>query len=127
MSMRMSTTTTTACTARALLESLGPCAPALDGPDLALGLDSPAALEPLLRVLHTGVRAQLAGRAWYGCSSDTGRVIELNPGQPIPDGITLLCVAGDARWDRISPAARTDVPELFAPPASIGSSRRRRE
>ncbi|MBP3954435.1 hypothetical protein J8F10_03910 [Gemmata sp. G18] len=118
-------TTTTARTARALLESLGPCTPALDGPDLALGLDPPDALEPLLRLLHTGVRAQLAGRAWYGCAGDTGRVVELNPGQPIPDGITLLCVAGDARWDRIGPAARIDAPELFAPTASIGSSRRR--
>ncbi|MBP3956714.1 hypothetical protein J8F10_15685 [Gemmata sp. G18] len=120
----MSTTTMTVCTARALLESLGPCAPALDGPDLALGRDPPDALEPLLRVLHTGVRAQLAGRTWYGCAGDTGRVIELNPGQPIPDGITLLCVAGDDRWDRMSPAARIDAPELFAPSGSLGSSRR---
>jgi len=99
---------TTACDLLAELVVLGP---AVEGDDLTFAAD----LDAVLRVLHTGVRAVLAGRRWYGCDGDTGRVVELNPAAPVPDGVTLLAVEGDECWDRIDPAARTDHPDVFVP------------
>jgi hypothetical protein len=64
--------------------------------------------------MQTGVRAILTGRVWWGTSSDRPWVVELNPAEPIPAGVTLLCVEGDQRWERFHPAARLDHPELFA-------------
>jgi hypothetical protein len=92
---------------------LQPHGPAVEAGDLVFDRDPRAEWEPTLRVLHTGVRALLTLRPWWGASSDTPRVIVLNPAAPIPVGITLLCVEGDARWDRIDPAARIDIPQLF--------------
>jgi hypothetical protein len=100
-------------TARALRATLEPFGPGAEGDELALRADPPAGLLPLLRVLHTGVRALLAGRRWYGCDAATGRTRELDPAAPIPAGVTLLAVEGDRRWDRIHPAARLDLPALF--------------
>jgi hypothetical protein len=116
------TPTPTPSTARELLAALGPFSPAADGGDLTFAADPPADLDPVLAVLHTGVRAQLAGRRWCGCDGATGRVAVLNPAAPIPAGVTLVCVEGDARWDRLDPAARLDQPRLFDPP--VGSSGR---
>jgi hypothetical protein len=82
---------------------------------LGFGVAPPAELISLLRVLHTGVRALLSGRKWFGCGSEraTGAPRPLSPDAPIPDGITLLSVEGDQRWDRIGAAARLDLPDLF--------------
>jgi hypothetical protein len=68
-----------------------------------------------MAVLHTGIRALRTERRWWGSTSEKPRVIELNPAAPIPAGITLLSVEGDAVWDRIAPDTRLDVPRLFAP------------
>jgi len=111
----MQTATATASTARDLLDALAPFAPAADGEDVVFDGDPPAALDAALRVLHTGVRAQLAGRRWVGCDGATGRVMVLNPAATLPAGVTLLCVEGDAQWDRIDPAARSELPRLFDP------------
>jgi hypothetical protein len=100
--------------ARGLFDLVGPFRPAVEGDELVLAADVPADLEPVVGVLHTGLRAQLAGRRWYGCDGSTGRVYELNPAAPIPSGITLLCVEGDKRWDRVSAGAKIDRPGLFA-------------
>jgi hypothetical protein len=81
---------------------------------LTLTLDPPRELVRVAVVLHTGVRAVLTGRRWYGCDGRTGRVFELDPGHLIPAAVTLLCVEGDHRWDRIHPGARLDHPRLFA-------------
>jgi hypothetical protein len=108
-----------------LLAALKDWAPTVEDGDLVFALDPPAELEPALLILHTGVRAALTRRAWHGCDGDTGRVRELNPAAPIPPGVTLLCVAGDACWDRIHPAARLDQPHLFALTGTAGPSRRR--
>jgi hypothetical protein len=106
-------------TARALLDSLDGAGPTVEGEELAFADDPPAALLPVLRVLHTGVRALLAGRRWFGCDGETGRSQTLGPGSPVPAGVTLLSVEGDRRWDRIHPAARIDLPHLFeAAPAA---------
>ncbi|MBN9518544.1 hypothetical protein J0H58_08510 [bacterium] len=108
-------------TVRGLLDLLTPFAPAAEGEDLVFAADPPADLDAVLRVLHTGVRAALTGRRWVGCDGATGRAAALNPAAPLPAGVTLLCVEGDGRWDRIDPAARLDLPRLFArPPAPPG-------
>lgn len=113
----MPTTTTTPTTARALLAALAPSGPAAEGEELAFAADPPPEFDAALRVLHTGVRAQLAGRRWVGCDGSTGRVAPLTPAAPIPAGVTLLCVEGDARWDRIDPSARLDLPSAVRPRA----------
>jgi hypothetical protein len=101
-------------TARALLAFLKPFGPAVADGGLVLDLDPPSGLVRVAAVLHTGVRAELTGRTWYGCDGRTGRVFALDSGHPIPAGITLLCVEGDRRWDRIHPGARLDHPRLFS-------------
>jgi hypothetical protein len=108
------TTATAPATARDLLARLKPFGPAVEASDLIFAADLPADLMPAVSVLHTGLRAVLTGRRWYGCEGATGRVVELDPAAPIPPGITLLSVEGDRCWDRIHPAARLDHPELFA-------------
>lgn len=89
--------------------------PTVEGEALAFEAGLPRELSRRLRVLHTGVRAALTGRAWFGCGSDrkTAAPRLLDPAAPIPLGVTLLCVEGDRRWDRIDPGARLDLPELF--------------
>ena len=57
--------------------------------------------------------ALLAGKLWYGCNGATGRVSELNPSAGIPAGVTVLCVAGDQRWDRIDSRDRASHPWVF--------------
>lgn len=106
--------------ARALLAAASDFGPAVEAQDLTFGGDLPRDLEVKVRVLHTGLRAILAGRRWYGCDGSTGLATALDPRTPIPPGVTLLCVEGDQRWDRIHPAARLDNPELFATPAANG-------
>ena len=92
----------------------------MDGTDLTFAADPPADLSVRLAVLHTGVRALLAGRRWFATveGGKAGRftrvtVPALDPAAPLPAGVTLLCVEGDPRWDRIDPAARLDLPDLF--------------
>jgi hypothetical protein len=102
-------------TARALPAVVEPFGLSVEEAGLLLAASLPADLESALSVLHTGVRAVLTGRTWYGCEGETGRVLQLNPAASIPPGITLLTVEGDRRWDRIRPAAQLDHPELFAP------------
>ena len=85
--------------------------------ELVFGLDPPRDLEPVLSILHTGVRALLSGRRWWGSTAANGkrpRVVILEPAALIPAGITLLSVEGDQRWDRIDPASRSGSPGLFA-------------
>lgn len=103
-------------TAAALLAAVRPFGPVADGAALAFDLDPPAELVAALAVLHSGVRALLAGRPWFGCGSDrrTAAPRNLDPAAPIPEGMTLLCVEGDPRWDRLDPSARLDLPALFA-------------
>lgn len=118
-------------TARELLARVLDLAPSVEGGELVFGAGVPTELLADLKVLHTGVRAVLVGSAWWGSSTDAPvRVRVLNPNEPIPDGIGLVCVEGDARWDRIPPAARCDCPHLFAEPAprpARGSFRRPHE
>jgi hypothetical protein len=111
----MPTATTTPATTRELLDALALFGLAAEGEDLTFDDEPPAALDAVVRVLHTGVRAQLSGRRWVGCDGTTGRVTVLNPAAPVPAGVTLLCVEGDTRWDRIDPAARFESPRLFDP------------
>ncbi|HEX4611492.1 MAG TPA: hypothetical protein VH092_25080 [Urbifossiella sp.] len=103
-------------TAVAVLAAVRPFDPAVEGAELVFALDPSAELTAGLAVLHTGLRAQLTGRPWYGCGSDrrTAAPRLLDPSAPIPDGVTLLCVESDVRWDRIDADARVDLPGLFA-------------
>src|SRR5215207_8294582 len=98
-------------TAAGLLALVGSFGPAVEGGALVFDLDPPAELLPALRVLHTGIRAAVTGRRWYGCGSDrkTAAPRPLDPAVPIPPGITLLAVEGDERWDRIDPSGRPDA------------------
>ena len=101
-------------TASGLLALVEPFGPVVEGGALVFDTDPSAALEPALRVLHTGLRALLSGRRWYGCDGDSGRVVELQSVALVPPGTTLLAVESDACWDRIHPDARIDLPHLFA-------------
>jgi len=105
-----------ATTAAAMLDAARPFGPAVEGAGLVFDRDPPPDLAAALGVLHCGVRALLTGRPWYGCGSDrrTAAPRRLDPAAPIPEGVTLVCVGGDPRWDRLDPAARLDLPELFA-------------
>lgn len=118
-------------TAAALLAALtaAGCRPTVDGEELVFDRPPPDHLAGPLGVLHTGVRAVLAGRRWYGFDPATGRACgpfpargdgllafgALDPARPLPANVGYLSVGGDACWDRISPFARFDHPELFAP------------
>lgn len=103
-------------TAARLLAAVRPFGPGINGANLTFTSAPPPALVELLAVLHTGVRAALADRPWYGCGStkDTAAPARVLPAALIPPGVTLLCVEGDARWHRIPPAARAEFPALFA-------------
>lgn len=105
-------------TAAGLLVRVELFGPTVEGGALVFDLDPPAELLPALCVLHTGIRAVVSGRLWYGCGDtrQTAAPRSLYPAAPIPDGIVMLAVEGDERWDRINPAARLDLPRLFEPP-----------
>jgi hypothetical protein len=119
----MVTTRQTPLTARGLLELTEPFGPAVEDGELVFDSDPPIELEALLPVLHTGVRALLSGRRWYGERSDKPGLTVLNPARPIPGGITLLCVEEDGQWDRIHRNAWVDFPHLFETERPPGPSR----
>ena len=104
-------------TAAELLAALhaGGCEPEVDDGELVLVADPPDSLAGPLEVLGTGVVAVLTGRPWWGCDSDTGRTIDLDPRQRLPANVTLLGVGSEPGWDRLHPCAALDLPELFAP------------
>ena len=102
----------------AALQEAG-CEPTADEGELVLSADPPYALAAEVELLHTGVRAILAGKCWYGCDTATGRTIVLDPADLIPNNVGLLAVEGGAElWDRIHPLARFDFPDSFIVPAS---------
>lgn len=70
--------------AKDLLALLRPLGPVVEGQSLVL--DVPPALEPALRVIHTGVRALLTRSTRFGCGSEirTAAPRPLNPALPIP-------------------------------------------
>lgn len=91
------------------------CEPSVEGDELVLSADPPGPLTAKLELLHTGVRAMLTAKSWYGCDTATGRTFTLDPADLIPTNVGLLIVEGAAElWDRIHPLARFDFPELFA-------------
>ena len=105
------------------------CEPAVEGEALVFDTDPPARFARYLDALHTGVRAALTGRRWYGIEPRTGRACgphptrgagplafgALDPARPLPPAVGLLSVEGDSCWDRLPAFARTDFPALFAP------------
>lgn len=108
-------------TAAELTRALAPLAPRVAGGRLLLAGPPPPALEPVLPVLQTGVRAVLTGRRWYAIGADglgVGRGVDgsLNPEEPIPWLARKVCVAGDAGWDGLPQAWRLLLPHLFGPP-----------
>jgi hypothetical protein len=86
--------------------------PAVDGHTLVLPPHLSDMHHRSLQVLHTGVRAILSNRPWYGCSCATGWSMPLSPERPIPGWVGLLCVAGDTIWYRI-PALKLNEWEHF--------------
>lgn len=104
-------------TAANLLAAVLAYLPRVEDEALTFEIEVPPGLARRLRVVHTGVRAALTGRAWFGCGSDrkTAAPRPLDPAAPVPSGVTLLCVEGDRRWDRIDPGVRLDLHDLFAP------------
>jgi hypothetical protein len=101
-------------TAIRVLDLAKPFGPAVEGQELVFDREPPPDLLAALNVLHTGVRALLAGRKWFGCNTNTGRVVELAPALPIPAVVSLLAVEGDSQWDRVRSATRLELPQLFA-------------
>lgn len=90
--------------------------------------DPPDQLLDALAVLHTGVRAVLSGRRWFGFDATTGRPCgprpkdgagllafgALDPNAKLPPNVSFLCCEGDTGWDRIDADARRLLPFLFA-------------
>jgi hypothetical protein len=101
----MVTSATTPRTTRELVALVVPFGPIVKGEDLVFDAEIPTPLEAAMRVLHTGVRAVLTGKSWWGASATNPRVLLLCADMPIPANIDLLCVAGDQRWDRMSPGS----------------------
>jgi hypothetical protein len=111
-------TTAFTITARGLLGLVEPYGPTVEYEELVFDLVPPAEHVSVLAVLHTGIRALLTHRQWWGSSAHDAtrpRVEMLNIDRPIPLWCGLLSVAGDGCWDRINSAARIDHLELFAP------------
>ena len=109
------TTCTHTTTVASILPYLAAYAPRVEGAEPVFDIDPPANLDPVLRVLHTGVRAALVRRPWYGMTGADGqppRFYNLDPRKPIPARVALLCVLGDQAWDRIPSWSRIDNPEL---------------
>ena len=105
------------------------CDPAVEGADLTLDADPPAELEPLVGVLHTGLRAILSGRRWFafdaagrGCGPRSDHA--LDPGRLLPRGATHVCVEGFA-WNSLDGCVARH-PELFEPPAAAPQTPTRR-
>ena len=115
----------TARTLLAALESAG-CSPAVSGGCLTFAADPPAGLEPALGILHTGVRALLAGLRWFGCQSD-GRPVVLSPDKPIPAGVGLCAVELDSGWDRLSAADRSELRAALFDDVSLTPPNNRRQ
>ena len=84
-------------TVAGLLAALDSCGAAVEGEELVFAVDPLAELLPVIEVLHTGIRAVLTSRKWFGCGSTrkTAAPRTLDPVAQIPAGITLLCVEGD--------------------------------
>jgi hypothetical protein len=95
------------------------CQPAAEGQDLViLGDEVPDHLEAPLELLFTGLLAMYRGCAWLGCDGSTGAIETLNPGQPIPQNVTLLASANTEEypqnyWHRISAGVRRSLPKAF--------------
>lgn len=124
-------------TARELLIALSAadCTPRVEGEELAFDRKPPANLLPYVELLHTGVRAVLTGRAWYGIASPRGKDGRgcglgcgrgcgpwldgaMNPADEIPPSAALLTVAGDSDWDRIRPGTIEKLPDAFREPTA---------
>jgi hypothetical protein len=86
------------------------CHPVVDGEELVSDRPPPPRLAGPLEVLHTGVRALLVGRRWYGYDPATGRACgphpargdgllafgALDPSRLLPAVVGYLSVGGDA-------------------------------
>jgi len=100
------------------------CEPFRENDDIEVKRDVPRDLYPYVELLHTGVRAILSGRRWFGIDAD-GRGVgfgvggEMSPFETIPDNAVLLTVEG-ARdsWDRIPQQVKLDFPKAFHKPAA---------
>ena len=107
------------------------CRPTIDGPDVVFVADPPGELARPLAVLLTGVRALLMGKRWHGIDPRTGHACgpyphagrgplafgALDPTAKLPRTVGLLCVeANGEEWDRLTPVAANEFPELFDPP-----------
>jgi hypothetical protein len=93
---------------------------------------------PPAPLLHNGVRTVVTGRRWRGFDRTTGKgcgphparadgplaFVALDPARPLPSNVGLLSVEGDGCWVRLSPLARLDHPELFAPDISRSADSR---
>ncbi|MFO0847301.1 MAG: hypothetical protein U0871_01900 [Gemmataceae bacterium] len=109
----MPTATAPPATARALLAALADYGPTVIGGGLTFAAAPPPALVAALKTLHTGVRAVLTGRRWFGIDArghgtGPGRYGALDPAAPIPPDTVLVTVEGDLTWDRLPPSGRPD-------------------
>lgn len=117
----------TASTLLAALTAVG-CRPAVEGEELVFDRSPPDHLASPLAVLHTGVRALVSERRWFGLDPATGKPCglhparrdgllafgALDPARELPATVGLLAVEGDSCWDRLDPHARLNHSALFA-------------
>jgi hypothetical protein len=116
--------TTAMITAFALLALVKRFGPTIEGEELVFDTDLPEDLEDAMSILHTGVRALLTCKPWWGsaaCDAKRPKVEVLDSDKPIPSWCGLVCVEGDAGWERIHPNAIKNHPELFAPVAAMAA------
>jgi hypothetical protein len=106
---------TTPYTTVALLAELERCgySPRVEGHRLTFDPRPPDVFLPVIRLLHTGIRAILTRRTWLACSTTTGWAQMIDTNKPVPSWVGLLAVQKDTKWDRIRSAAKFDLPYCF--------------
>jgi hypothetical protein len=88
----------------------------IEGDELVLSAPPPPGLAGYLSLLHTGIRAIIRGRKWYGIDqngrgcSDDGTI---DPREKIPSSVYLLSVGSESSWHHIDNRLRDEVPNAF--------------
>jgi hypothetical protein len=92
-------------TARALFSLVRVFGPDVKDEAFVFDRELPKVLASIVAIVHTGIRAVIAGRQWWGStnwSAGRPRVAVLCLDSPIPHWRGLLSVEGDTKWDRLA-------------------------
>ena len=122
----MTATTTRTLSAVQVFDLLRLYDPTVEGAELIFASDPPDDLWQMAAILHTGLRAVLMNRRWFGIDTDghscgpypsrgNGPLAfgALDTAKPIPQQVRLVTVEGERGWDRVRPASYMNFPQLF--------------